>query len=161
MAQLVLALENIRSAWNVGAIMRTCDALGAELLLVGYTARPVGKIKDRIKKTSIGAENWVKWKHIDHASEALELYKNAMHLAIEIDPKSLDIYSYLNGHGSSLKEFDHVVLWLGNEIHGVSENVIYNAEATLHLPMNGKKESLNVATTAGIAGYLLYPCLAE
>jgi tRNA G18 (ribose-2'-O)-methylase SpoU len=53
---MTFVLENIRSAWNVGAIFRTADALGASIILIGYTAKPVGLALKLVKKTAIGAE---------------------------------------------------------------------------------------------------------
>jgi 23S rRNA (guanosine2251-2'-O)-methyltransferase len=155
MSKITLVLENIRSAWNVGAIMRTCDALGADLILVGYTARPIGKIKEKIKKTSIGAEDSVPWQYFEHPIEVLETYTEAQHFAIELDPRSIDIFTFLKQQ-SPINSSKDVYLWMGNEIHGVSQEVCAHSQAILHVPMNGQKESLNVATTAGIVGYSFY-----
>ena len=150
---MTIILENIRSAWNVGSIFRTCDALGADLVLVGYTPCPTYKNLKLINKTAIGAENMVQWTHFDHSSEALEIYNSGLHIAIEISDTSQDILKYLQTFQTPQGD-QEIYLWFGNEIHGVSELVQERSTACLHLPMNGMKESLNVANCVCTIGYL-------
>lgn len=149
---MLIALNNIRSAWNVGAIMRTCDALGAGIILVGYTPKPTGKTQKMINKTAIGAETVVPWEHYESYQEVLELFKNHTHVGVEIDKKSVDAYHYLNTHTLT----DNTILWMGNEISGLEQDLIDSLDAVIHLPMNGIKESLNVASTACTLGYMCY-----
>ena len=150
---MTIILENIRSAWNVGSIFRTCDALGADLVLVGYTPCPTDKNLKLINKTAIGAENMVQWTHFDHSSEALESYSSGCHIAIEINSTSKGIFEYLKFLKAS-PSTGEIYLWFGNEIHGVSQLVQERSNACLHLPMNGMKESLNVANCVCSVGYL-------
>lgn len=96
--QLVFVLDHIRSAWNVGSIFRTADALGASLCLVGYTPKPVGKTLDLIKKTAIGAEKTVVWQHFDTAQELLNVYPSSQylkHIGLEITSTSQDLFCFL------------------------------------------------------------------
>jgi 23S rRNA (guanosine2251-2'-O)-methyltransferase len=151
--RLTFGLENIRSSWNVGSVFRTSDALGADVILTGYTPRPRDATLPMIKKTAIGAEEWVVWEEFTRAEEAVENYSNSLHLAIEITDKSLDIYQYLKTT-DDFKHFDHVILWFGNEIHGVSDGLIRACKHAIHLPMKGKKESLNIASSLAATGYL-------
>jgi len=146
-----IVLENIRSAWNVGSIMRTCDALGYEVIFVGYTPKPEGKTLDMVKKTSIGAEESVKWQYYSHPQEVFALFESSSHYGIEINNKSMDIIDF----SKKMLPKDGSYLWFGNEISGLSEVVEKNVEALLHLPMKGIKESLNVATSVTATGYLL------
>jgi 23S rRNA (guanosine2251-2'-O)-methyltransferase len=152
---LTLVLNNIRSAWNVGAIMRTCDALGAKLILVGYTPKPLGQTLKLIQKTAIGAENTVQWQHYDNWRELLQEHNQAqaIHLGIEISENSKSLFDYLHQESESLKEKD-VYLWLGNEIHGLESELVSQLNQELHLPMQGKKESINVASCACTVGYM-------
>ncbi len=148
---MTFVLENIRSAWNVGSILRTCDALGWDVILVGYTPQPVTANIKQISKTAIGAEKTVKWQHFDHSQEVFDQYQNYKHLAIEISDKSLNINEYLRNN----KIENNTLLWLGNEIHGVSGLVRNQCDQELHLTMKGLKESLNVSSAACAIGYLL------
>jgi 23S rRNA (guanosine2251-2'-O)-methyltransferase len=150
---IYFALNNIRSAWNVGSIMRTCDALGFELIFIGYTPKPIGSSLLLVKKTAIGAENTVKWVSFDHYQEVISNFPSAVHIGIEISDTSLNMLDFLktNVVDSSLD----YVLWLGNEISGLEESLQDQLNYVLHLPMNGQKESLNVSNTATAVGYLI------
>ncbi len=146
-----IVLYNIRSSWNVGAIFRSCDATDCDLILVGYTARPNSTTLKLIHKTAIGAENYVNWEYYEHPRKVFELYSDHQHYAIEISDKSEDVFEFLKTAKLNLNK---TILWLGNEIHGLPEEVISSTSKELHLPMLGKKESLNVASTACTIAYL-------
>ena len=149
------ALYNIRSAWNVGAIMRTCDALGAQLILVGYTAKPQGRPLPLIAKTAIGAEATVPWESFDTPHQVLHAYPHACHLGVEIARGSTDAFAYFSSPAYQ-KTAGETILWLGNEISGLEPALLELLTATIHLPMLGRKESLNVASTACTVGYLCH-----
>jgi len=181
---MTIVLVNVRSAWNVGSIMRTCDALGAQLVLVGYTPRPVGTSLKLVQKTAIGAEKTVTWQHFNHWNEVLvELATDYLHIAIEISPTSQDLFWFfqvwqklvrstsqfelelqnnlLFNHLSQEKleilkrpKLNQICLWFGNEIHGLEPGLCQNLDFELHLPMKGAKESLNVANAVCAVGYL-------
>jgi tRNA G18 (ribose-2'-O)-methylase SpoU len=150
--KFTIVLENIRSAWNVGSIIRSCDAMNFDLILVGYTPRPEGKTLDMVKKTSIGAEKTVNISYFTHSIEVFENYKEVLHYGIEISSQSLDLFEYLS-KGILDNNTSEVFLWFGNEIHGLSSESSQNVIKQLHLPMKGSKESLNVATSVTAAGY--------
>ena len=144
-------LNNIRSAWNVGAIMRTADATDSEVIMIGYTPKPTGNTLKMIAKTAIGAENTVPWEHYDHWTEALEAYAGSLQLGIEISDQSQSIYDYLPKNDW---ELDNTILWFGNEISGLEKDLCERLDAELHLPMLGMKESINVASTVCTTAYL-------
>lgn len=150
-------LHNIRSSWNVGAIMRTADALSMQVIMVGYTSKPIGKTLEMIKKTAIGAEKTVPWEAFDFYTEVLSKYPAGSnnHFGIEISENSKDIYEYLTSQKSFLHNSKNTFLWLGNEISGLEVELMCNLTQALHLKMLGSKESLNVANCACAAGYLL------
>lgn len=152
---MYFALHNIRSAWNVGAIFRTADALKAGVILCGYTAKPLGKSLTMIRKTALGAEANVKWMKVDTPLEALAALPAYRHFGIELTEQSVDAFTYFGKNFTERNEKD-AVLWLGNEISGLEAGVLKHFEATLHLPMLGQKESLNVASTACTVGYLYH-----
>jgi 23S rRNA (guanosine2251-2'-O)-methyltransferase len=152
---VTIILENIRSAWNVGSVLRSCDALGCDLILIGYTPCPIGNNLKLIAKTAIGAEKNVKWKHFDHSQEVFEHYPDKIHLAIEISDTSQLIYDFLNQAKVKYDSDQDFAVWFGNEIHGVSDLVRERSTTQLHLPMNGMKESLNVSSCMCSVGYLI------
>jgi 23S rRNA (guanosine2251-2'-O)-methyltransferase len=152
---MTVVLDNIRSAWNVGAIMRSCDAVGADLILLGYTPKPVGQTLNLIKKTAIGAENTVKWEHFEHYNELLATYPNKIHFAVELSEMSQNMFEYLKK--PEIREnvpLSEVFLWFGNEIHGLEPALITRLGKSLFLPMEGTKESLNVASCVCTCTYL-------
>jgi 23S rRNA (guanosine2251-2'-O)-methyltransferase len=156
---IFVVLDNVRSAWNVGSIIRTCDAIGAQLVLVGYTPRPTGQTLKLIEKTSIGAEKTVKFYNFDFSSEVFEYFDNTppcVHLAIEISEQSQNIYEFLKDNLQTIADTKiKLFLWFGNEIHGLNQQVIQKCKKELHLPMKGMKESLNISNAVTATLYLV------
>lgn len=149
---MIVVLNNIRSCWNVGSVMRTCDAIGADLILVGYTPKPSGPTLKMINKTAIGAENSVNWEHFDHYQDVFTKYSNKNHIAVEISNKSLDILDFVKKNNLQI---DNLCLWFGNEISGLEEDLVKNCQDEIHLPMRGIKESLNIATSVTAFCYVI------
>lgn len=131
--------------------MRTCDAIGSDLVLIGYTAKPIGKTLKMIKKTSIGAEDTVKWEHFGHFTEVIKKYPDYTHIAVEISSNSENMFDFLK---NKKVDWNKTILWFGNELYGLERDLISKLNHELHLPMLGMKESLNVASTVCTAGYL-------
>lgn len=155
---MIIVLDNIRSAWNVGSIFRTCDALGAQLILIGYTPRPLGATLNLIKKTAIGAEHTVEWRYFETAREALETYSQGLHYAVEITETSKNMFKYfqeMNSEDQQKHLEKEVFLWFGNEIRGIQPELFPDFDHILHLPMKGMKESLNIANCVCAAGYIV------
>lgn len=140
-------LENIRSAYNVGSMFRTADALHLGCLyLCGYSAFPPHKM---IAKTALGAEHTMPWeKHADAAQLARGLQDGGMQLVVlEQTTDAVDFWE------APLKF--PVCFVVGNEVTGVSDELVDLADLCLELPMAGIKQSLNVATAFGVLGYEL------
>jgi tRNA G18 (ribose-2'-O)-methylase SpoU len=147
----VIILENIRSAYNVGAIFRTADASGVDkIYLVGYTPAPTdrfGRTQSEIKKTSLGASEYIEWEQVGSITQVIDRLKETDFQVVAIE---------INNNSQSLIDFvpqDKVAYILGNEVEGVSDEALSLADQVRHLPMLGKKESLNVSVTAGIVMY--------
>jgi tRNA G18 (ribose-2'-O)-methylase SpoU len=147
----VIILENIRSAYNVGAIFRTADASGVDkIYLVGYTPAPTdrfGRMQPEIKKTSLGASEYIEWEQVGSITQVIDRLKETDFQVVAIE---------INNNSQSLIDFvpqDKVAYILGNEVEGVSDEALSLADQVRHLPMLGKKESLNVSVTAGIVMY--------
>ncbi|MBP9758173.1 TrmH family RNA methyltransferase [Candidatus Dojkabacteria bacterium] len=144
---ITIVLEDIRSALNVGAIFRTCDAGNIqELYLCGITPYPP---HNRIPKTALGSVDFVDWHQNKDTSEVTKnLTDSGVTLySIEITDDSKDLFQ---------EEIDFPAAFVfGNEITGVSDNVQRISHKILHIPMYGRKESLNIATACGIVIYEL------
>jgi 23S rRNA (guanosine2251-2'-O)-methyltransferase len=149
---MVVVLDNIRSAFNVGSVMRTCDATGCKLITVGYTPRPLGETKLLIKKTAINAEEYVDFEHFDTPQQVFETYPEYIHIGVELFDDAKNIYEFIS---SVDYDINKLMLWVGNEIHGLNELDKNKFSHTVYLPMEGKKESLNVSNTVTATIYLL------
>ena len=140
-----LVLPDIRSCHNVGALFRTADACGVDFLyLTGYTATPP---KPQIDKVALGAEKWMPWKH----------YKNTITLVKQLKKKGVKIIALektaTSVEISTVSFTGPLALVVGNEVDGVDPKILALADEVVHIPMRGKKESLNVSVAAGIALY--------
>ncbi len=143
---IVLILDNIRSMQNVGAIYRTADAFCIEkILLLGITPAPPHR---DIHRASLGAERSVEWKHLEKASQIQsEIDDRYQIISIEqAEPSTLL-------HHADVDPGKSYALVLGNEVHGVSQEVLDISDLALEIQQCGTKHSLNVATTAGIVLY--------
>ena len=153
--ELYLILHDIRSAYNVGAIFRTADGAGvSKIYLCGYTPCPPDKNKihktqadKMIEKTALGAEKNIAWEKCENLGKLLEKFKKEKIsvVALEKTKNSVDIKKF--------KISFPTALILGNEVDGVSKDVLKKCDAIVSIPMRGKKESLNVSVAAGIAMY--------
>lgn len=141
---IIVVLENIRSAYNVGSVFRTSDAFLVEAIYVtGYSAKPPHK---EIKKTALGAEESVNWKHFTNASEAIVHLRanNYTILAVEQVADSKKLHE-LDWDGRS-----RIAIIFGNEVTGVEQSTIGLCDGSLEIPQLGMKHSLNIATAAGV-----------
>ena len=146
-----IILEDIRSAYNVGAIFRTADASGVcKVFLVGYTPAPIdrfGRPQAEIKKTSLSASETMPWETVATTKEVIEKLKadRVVVAAVELAPGSVSLKDF--------KEPENIAYILGNEVEGVSKEALELADVIIELPMLGQKDSLNVSVTAGIVLY--------
>lgn len=144
--ELVLIVEDVRSLWNVGAMFRTADALGvAKLYLCGITGRPPRK---EISKVALGAEQWIAWEARGAAWEVVAELRAAGYTVIALEQTKNSV-----SLGAFRPTFP-LALVVGNEVEGVSRETLTAADGVVHIPMVGKKESLNVAVAAGVAAYV-------
>ena len=142
-----LLAHNIRSLWNVGSFFRTGDAFAVEhLYLTGYTGHPPRK---EITKTALGAEEFVSWEHRKDPIPLLQQLKEDgwQIVALELLPNATPLTKF--------QPQKKTCLIIGHELDGVPENILSLCNATVKIPMLGKKESLNVAVATGIALYAL------
>jgi len=143
-----LILHNLRSAHNVGSIFRTADAVGVgKIYLTGYTPAPrdrFGRPNKEIAKTALGAEQYVAWEKLSSLGKLLErlMASSFQLIALEQAKNSVD-YRQVKLTGS-------VAVIVGNEVRGLSKQVLARCDTIAEIPMRGKKESLNVAIATGI-----------
>lgn len=140
---VIAVLENIRSAYNVGSVFRTADAFLLEsIYLCGYTAFPPHK---EIKKTALGAEETVSWKHFRNIAEALAEIRSLGYKVYAVE-QAVDSWKL----GSFSVEDDKIAVIFGNEVTGVEQSTIALCDGVIEIPQLGMKHSLNVATAAGV-----------
>ena len=146
-----LIIENVRSAYNVGAMFRTADGAGvAKIFLVGYTPTPVdrfGRMQSEISKTSLGASETIPWESAEDSVALIAQLQAEGFFAVAIEQSPAAI---------SLKDFrvpENVVYIMGSEVAGVEAKTLDVVDQVVDIPMRGAKESLNVSVAAGIVMY--------
>ena len=141
---LVVVLDNVRSAYNVGSIFRTCDAFKVDLLcLCGICAVPPSA---EIHKTAIGAELSVPWKKYASTMDAISTLKQQGYRIISVEQtcNALSLEQFTPGEG------EKYALVFGNEVDGVDQSVVDESDGSLEIPQWGSKHSLNVSVSAGV-----------
>jgi tRNA G18 (ribose-2'-O)-methylase SpoU len=142
---LCIILDNLRSAFNVGAIFRLCDTMRIEALyLCGYTAYPPHR---KLEKTSLGTIEFVPWKHFERTEDAVEHCRS----------RGVSVWAAeTTSHSRLYSEVEYPVplaVVFGNEALGVSQAVLELCDGMVEIPTYGFKNSLNVATSAAVIGY--------
>lgn len=142
----IIILENIRSAYNVGNIIRTADALGRDVAFTGYTPTPANQPK--VKKTSLGAEESVGCRAFAESSEAIAELRAEWYqiIAGEITESAISLAEFSKYYD---KKKPLAVLF-GNEVVGVESETLQAVDCIVFVPMKGVKESLNVGQSAAI-----------
>ena len=141
---LIVILDNIRSLNNIGSVFRTSDAFLIEkIYLCGITAQPPHK---EIHKTALGATDAVDWAYATNTEELVkELQEEQVHvISIEQaeDSTSLESFKPVDG-------IKYAVVF-GNEVKGVSQEVVSASDLCVEIPQYGTKHSLNIAVSCGI-----------
>ncbi|WP_085537333.1 RNA methyltransferase [Massilibacteroides vaginae] len=141
---LIVVLDNVRSLNNVGSVFRTSDAFIVNAVyLCGITACPPHA---EIHKTALGAEETVDWLYFKDTLEAVDKLKNAGYTVCTIEQAKGSI---MLDKLQINKDKKYAVI-LGNEVKGVQQAVVDNADFCIEIPQFGTKHSLNVSVTAGI-----------
>ena len=151
-ARVVVLLDNVRSLYNTGSILRTADAAGVErVVLCGITPHPDqgGRQRRAIAKTALGAEDNVAWEYQSDSGTALRALAADGYriVAVETSPAAVDLFTWSPNWP--------VCLVFGHEREGISPNLAPHLDAVIRIPMLGRKGSLNVATAAGVVLYEL------
>lgn len=139
-----VALDGLRSLFNVGSIFRTCEAAGIETIILGNC---LGKQSPQVRKTSMGAHNQIKEVHTKDLAGLLTTLKTQGYTIVAVETVK---------HSMPCHEFkwpQKTVLVMGNEEYGISSHVLRCADHCVHIPMFGKKNSLNVANALATVLY--------
>jgi tRNA G18 (ribose-2'-O)-methylase SpoU len=142
-------LDNIRSAWNVGSIIRSADGFGFDhVYLCGITPTPDN---EAVMKTSLGAEETMPWSYHKDAVKLISgLKREGWHIiALEEGEISVDFNSI------SSKPGDKLVVILGSEVTGVDPDLLKLSDAVVAIPMRGVKRSLNVAIAFSVVAFAI------
>lgn len=141
---VVVVLDDVRSRHNVGSMFRTADAMGVEgLVLCGFTPLPPHR---EIEKTALGATLSVPWKHANTALEAIRALQQQGYRVIAVE----QTVNARPLHTLAVSRSERVAIVLGNELNGVSDEVIEACDECVVIPQHGSKHSLNVSVCAGI-----------
>jgi len=147
--EIIVILDNIRSTHNVGSIFRTSDGLGvSKVILCGTTPAPMdrfGRARSDIAKVALGAEKSVPWKYEKNILSVIKKLKKDGYqiIAIEQAKNSVD-YKKVKSKGKT-------VFIMGEEVEGISPEILKLVDIVAEIPMFGQKESLNVSVAFGVA----------
>ena len=159
MPEIIVIAHNIRSTHNVGSIFRTAEGFGVtKIILSGYTPYPVfsgdtrlphiaQKLTAQIHKTALGAEDIVPFEYQDHPDITSLRDEGFRIVGLEQDSRSVLLADYQTP--------ERVVLLLGEEVHGITDDLRELCDDLIEIPMQGQKESFNVSVATGIALYAL------
>jgi tRNA G18 (ribose-2'-O)-methylase SpoU len=148
--KVTIVLDNVRSGLNVGSIFRSCDAFPVErIILLGITPAPPSR---EVLKTALGATESVEWQSFSawQDLESSKLLDGYSLIALEQTTHSQQLQSFVPENGTKY------ALVVGNEVDGVSQEILDHTVYTLEIPQSGTKHSLNVAVAAGIALWHFY-----
>lgn len=152
---VTVVLDNVRSEMNVGSIMRTADAFLIErIVLCGITPQPP---KPEIHKTALGAEESVDWQYYSTTLDAIENLKREGYIICSIE----QVHDSVNLAEFRIESDQKVAIVLGNEVKGVSQEVVDASDCCVEIPQEGTKHSLNISCCAAIVMWHAYNELQE
>lgn len=147
---LVLVLDNVRSALNVGSAFRTADAFALEkIYLCGITAKPPHR---EILKTALGATESISWEYVQEPVDAVRSLQAAGYrvLAIEQVENSISLSDF------TWTDTTPIALVFGNEVQGVDDATLAEVDGALEVPQFGTKHSLNISVCVGVVVWELF-----
>ncbi|MEK7059667.1 MAG: TrmH family RNA methyltransferase [Patescibacteria group bacterium] len=182
MTELILIAHNLRSAHNIGSLLRTAEGLGVgKMWLSGYSPYPLAKtylagktdsvsrdddrlphlaqkIDKQIAKTALGAENTLAWEHQDEIADLLKELKQAGYLVVALEqaPNAVKLPDFRLPDSPVEPALPaKLALIVGREVEGIEPEIMAMCDQILEIPMFGRKESFNVVQAAAMALYHL------
>lgn len=166
MPELVVVLDNLRSAHNVGSILRSCDGFGVKTVYAcGITPHMYDQSTDRlpherlkvqqlIHKTALGAEESVAQFFYPKTIDAITMLKSNGFtiIALEQSESSVPLLQYASSIANTQSRIAVVV---GPELEGIQDDILHDCHSIVEIPMYGQKESFNVAVATGITLFIL------
>ena len=146
---IVVVLDNVRSALNVGSVFRTSDAFRIEkIYLCGITATPPNK---EIRKSALGATESVEWEKVEDTESIIKKLKSeGYHIcAIEQTENSTMLNNFIPPEKP-------IAVVFGHEVNGVQQSVVDLCNQSIEIPQIGTKHSLNISVSVGIVIWDLY-----
>lgn len=140
-----VVLDNLRSAFNVGSIFRTADAGAVEHIhLCGMSAYPPN---DKLAKTALGAFDYVPWTYYPQSGQALDRLREQgiPVVAVEVAEQAVSLFEFEWPRPTAIV--------FGHEVRGIAPDILARCDATVCIPMQGYKNTINVATAFGVALY--------
>ena len=150
---IVIVLDSLKVAHNIGTIFRMSDAvLAKKVYLCGNTITPPNY---KIRKSSVGAERWIDWEYTESIEDLIKELKskNSLIISAEVSSNSIDFSKYNSFLNDNLGKSQDIVLIFGREYDGVSKEALELSDLTVHLPIYGMSNSLNVSTVASVLIY--------
>jgi len=141
---IVVVLDNVRSLHNVGSAFRTADGFAVEAIyLCGITAQPPHR---EIEKTALGATQSIHWEYFENVAQAVDKLKQKSYqiVAIEQAESSVSLLNFIPSHSKKY------ALFFGNEVNGVSDEVMQQIDFCIEIPQFGTKHSFNIVISTGI-----------
>ena len=149
---VTVVLDNVRSEMNVGSVMRTADAFLIErIVLCGITPQPP---KPEIHKTALGAEESVTWQYYPTTLEAIDNLKRDGYQICSIE----QVHNSVSLEQFIVEKGQKIAVVMGNEVKGVSQEVVDASDMCVEIPQHGTKHSLNISCCAAIVMWHLYHC---
>ena len=152
---IIIVLDNIRSLNNIGSVFRTCDAFLIEkIYLCGITAKPPHK---DIHKTALGSTETVDWEYVENTLDLIEKLKtkNVKICAVEQAENATMLNNF------KVEPNTIYALVFGNEVKGVSQNVVSASDVVIEIPQYGTKHSLNISVSCGVVIWDMFSKLSE
>lgn len=150
---IVVVLDNIRSAFNIGSAFRSSDAFKADrLILCGICAVPPS---NEIHKSALGAEESVEWEYYNDTIDAISCLRKDGYTIISVEQtvNSVKLDKFQPEEGKKY------ALIFGNEVEGVSQEAVDSSDFSLEIPQYGTKHSLNVSVSVGVVLWQLRSCM--
>lgn len=158
-----ILLPDIRSAYNVGSIFRSADCFGVEkIYLTSTTPRPTDRFgrstsgpQKEIAKTALGAEKSVVWEYIENTLDVIKWVKKEGFTVVAIEQAENSVGIATFKKIIKTDKIQNILCVFGNEVEGVSKDILKLCDYVIEIPMKGEKESLNVSVCAGVVMYEL------
>lgn len=165
--EIILAIHNIRSIYNVGSILRTCDGFGVKKVIYsGFTPVPIqispelphiaNKITEKLHKTALGAETTLCSEYSADIKATIKQYKDQGYQIIGLENNLKDQLPFqITDPTLKSKLTPKILIIVGEEVSGISSELFSLIDFFLEIPMHGEKESFNVSVATAILLFVL------